>query len=119
MIRALGWHTWLLLTLRHDGKGLPAKSCQAVFGAFGLCVALAVLRWNGVHPATHTVVGMIITLCLVSWFSVRAATGYAMISAAVDLFAIAIPPFDVVSGFVEAAASLALFARLALEWSKT
>lgn len=113
MIRAIGIHAWLLLTLRHDGTGLPKTNNLAVIFLFGLCLLLAAIRWSGIYNPYNITLCMLIVLMLISIFgSVRAATGYAIISAAIDLIALVLPPFAEVDFFFEDGAAIVFALRL-------
>jgi hypothetical protein len=80
MIAALLRHTVLLLTWRHDGRGLP-RTFGPLLALMLACAVVAWFRWDSVQTAAATV----LTLTVVATFcSPRMAAGMALISIGVD-----------------------------------
>lgn len=112
MIKAITLHAWLLLTCRHNGAGLPTKSYMGVFGAFALCCIIASIRWNGTYEALQAIAAMAFILWFIASFSIRAATGYALISVTIDIIAMVIAPFAEIATYVEAITTIVFFLRI-------
>lgn len=90
MITALSRHVWLLLTFRHDGRGLPSSWPFFLFVA-GLSYLVAYIRWSGnpgdVGPSDAMFLLTVLYIILLSFYKpVRAAFGYALISIVWDCF---------------------------------
>lgn len=85
MIRGLLWHVWMLVTFRHDGRGLPNDHLGpwAVFVV--TACSLAWMRWENPGSACF----MLAYLFAVAWWTVPMSSGLAMLSIVFDVAAIA------------------------------
>lgn len=81
MMAALLQHTWLVLTFRHDGRGLPRSTMVPFLLIVAACCAVSWLRWE----TTAAFVGMWVQLVVVGMFSLRFAAGMALASIGVDI----------------------------------
>lgn len=91
-MRALFIHIWLLLSLRHPGKGLPG-SWPPVFALMMLASAVAALRWEVLHEPylfarlielLSVALALFVWLLLMALISTRFAAAWAMVSIAID-----------------------------------
>jgi len=55
MIQALVWHTWLLITFRHDGRGLPSKHLPTYLFLIALSAVVAAIK-GGIFLALRPLV---------------------------------------------------------------
>lgn len=85
MINALSHHYALLLTCRHDGRGIPESAFW--FGAlWAIAASLACFRWGVPFNHGASMVGIVAGLLLM-FGQLRAAIAYFLISIAVDVAA--------------------------------
>lgn len=109
MIAAISSHIWLLLTLRHNGAGLPQKS-------FGLLVFLILLAAASATLRIDILNGVIVSGLLIfsgTIFGPRIIAGWALISASIDLLAMTgVAPFPFFWDVYQVIAMLSLSTRL-------
>lgn len=113
MIRALIWHTWRLVTFRHDGAGLPndEQNIDPWTALTLLACALAWLRWDNVGAALF----MLAYMFAVAWWTMPLACGLAILSIVFDAAALAGADSDFV-GVWEVLGTVALVVRHARYW---
>lgn len=81
MFKALTIHIWLLMTLRHDGRGLPSKHWPTFLFLIGLSTIVATLKNNWAIGLSHGA----ILLFLATFFPSRFIAGWALMSVGIDL----------------------------------
>jgi hypothetical protein len=115
MIRALLWHTWRLVTFRHNGWGLlnDDKDLRPLGMMVALACALAWLRWDNVGAALF----MLAYMFAVAWWTMPMACGLAILSIVFDVAAMAGADSDFVGAW-ELMGTVALLVRHSRHWPK-
>lgn len=108
MTAALLQHTWLLLTLRHDGRGLPRSTMVLPILIAYACMAVTWLRWD----TPEAFFGMLVQLMVIGAWSMQYATGMALASIGVDLVCMVLGVPDAWGVVWEVAAYFALAWRM-------
>ena len=99
-MRALLQHVWLLLTLRHNGDGLP-RSWPPLFALIAVASFAAAVRWEVLYEPylfsraielSAIALALFFWLLLLALISPRFAAAYALISMGADFVTILIAP---------------------------
>jgi hypothetical protein len=90
---ALLHHILLLLTLRHDGSGLP-RGTAPWLAIVVLCAAVALLRWGSAGPSLG-MAAFLLTLALLGGKRLSAGAALISIGANAAVMALAFAGFDV------------------------
>lgn len=107
---ALARHIWLLLTLRHDARGLPG-TWQPVLALIVLSSIFAALRWAVLYEQVlfayaielfSVGLALFVWLLLMSWISMRFAAAWALVSIGADCISMVLGPLDLLSDGVRA-----------------
>lgn len=89
MIGAFTTHAWLLLTLRHNGHGI-SRNPSATTLLFTVLIAISAswIRWD--KSLVEAAFGMTLLFFLITYIcNLRVAVGYMILSAAIDVLAVA------------------------------